>query len=128
MAYIGKSPITGKFQKIDNISSSFNDSTTTFAIQSGGSDVSIESPQQLLISIDGVLQEPQTAYTTSTSGITFTEAPNTNATFFAILLGETGVVNINDITPNDLSVTTAKIAANAVTHVKLAADAVTSSK
>jgi len=124
MAYIGKSPITGKFQKLDDISSGFNDSTTTFAVQSSGSDVIIESAQQLLVSIDGVLQEPTTAYTTSSSGITFTEAPNTNATFFAILLGETGVVNINSVTPNDLSVTTAKIAANAVTHVKLAADAV----
>ena len=85
MAYIGKSPVSGKFQKLDDISSSFNDSTTTFAVQSSGSDVIIESAQQLLVSIDGVLQEPSTAYTTSSSGITFTEAPNTNATFFAIL-------------------------------------------
>ena len=77
MSYLGKSPVTGKFQKLDDISSGFNDSTTTFAVQAGGSDVIIESPQQLLVSIDGVLQEPQSAYTTSTTGITFTEAPNT---------------------------------------------------
>ena len=69
MAYIGKSPITGKFQKLDDISSGFNDSTTTFAVQSSGSDVIIESAQQLLVSIDGVLQEPTTAYTTSPSFI-----------------------------------------------------------
>ena len=122
MAYIGKSPVSGKFQKLDDISSSFNDSTTTFAVQSSGSDVIIESAQQLLVSIDGVLQEPSTAYTTSSSGITFTEAPNTNATFFAILLGETGT--LSTIEPTDLSVTSGKLAANAVIHTKLAADAV----
>ena len=123
MAYIGKSPITGKFQKLDDISSGFNDSTTTFAVQSDGSDVTIASPQQLLVSIDGVLQEPKTAYTTSSSGITFTEAPNTNATFFAILLGETGAATPAS-TIADGSIGATQLAANAVTHVKLAADAV----
>ena len=117
MAYIGKSPITGKFQKLDDISSSFNDSTTTFAVQSGGSDVIINSPNQLLVSIDGVLQEPTSAYTTSISGITFTEAPNTNATFFAILLGETGTSAA--IEPTDLSVTAAKLATDAVETAKI---------
>ena len=86
MAYIGKSPVLGQFQKLDDISSGFNDSTTAFAVQSSGKNVSIESAQNLLVSIDGVLQEPIAAYTTASSTITFTEAPNTNATFFAILI------------------------------------------
>ena len=123
MAYIGKSPVTGKFQKLDDISSGFNDSTTTFAVQSGGADVSIENAQQLLVSIDGVLQEPQTAYTVSSSGITFTEAPNTNATFFAILLGETGAAVPTAVIETG-AIGSTQLAANAVTHVKLAANAV----
>ena len=154
MAYIGKSPVTGKFQKLDDISSGFNDSTTTFAVQSSGTNVQIDSAQQLLVSIDGVLQEPSSAYTTSASSITFTEAPNTNATFFAILLGETGqtsgvpdgsvtapkivtdavetskIKDLNVTTGKiaDLNVTTAKIADTNITSGKIASDAITNLK
>ena len=154
MAYIGKSPVTGKFQKLDDISSGFNDSTTTFAVQSNGTNVQIDNAQQLLVSIDGVLQEPSSAYTTSASSITFTEAPNTNATFFAILLGETGqtsgvpdgsvtapkivtdavetskIKDLNVTTGKiaDLNVTTAKIADTNITSGKIASDAITNLK
>ena len=120
MAYLGTSPLTGKFQKLDDISSGFNDSQTTFTLQSSGVNVEPGSPQQLLVSIDGVLQEPVGAFTLTGSTITFSEAPNTNATFFAILLGETGIVN----TINDGVIDSAKLQANAVIHTKLAADAV----
>jgi len=120
MAYLGTSPLTGKFQKLDDISSGFNDSQTTFTLQSNGVSVDPGSPQQLLVSIDGVLQEPVGAFTLTGSTITFSEAPNTNATFFAILLGETGTFN----TINDGAVSSAKLEANAVIHTKLAADAV----
>ena len=144
MAYIGKSPVTGKFQKLDDISSGFNDSTTTFAVQSSGINVQIDSAQQLLVSIDGVLQEPSSAYTTSASSITFTEAPNTNATFFAILLGETGQTSgvpdgsvtapkivtdaVETAKIKDLNVTTAKIADTNITSGKIASDAITNLK
>ena len=120
MAYLGTSPVTGKFQKLDDISSGFNDSTTAFTLQSSGVNVEPASPQQLFVSVDGVLQEPVGAFTISGSTITFSEAPNTNATFFAILLGETGSVN----TVSDGVISSSKLEANAVIHTKLAADAV----
>lgn len=120
MAYLGTSPLIGKFQKLDDISSGFNDSQTSFTLQSSGVNVEPGSPQQLLVSIDGVLQEPVGAFTLTGSTITFSEAPNTNATFFAILLGETGIVN----TISDGVIDSAKLQANAVIHTKLAADAV----
>ena len=120
MAYLGTSPLTGKFQKLDDISSGFNDSQTAFTLQSSGVNVEPGSPQQLLVSIDGVLQEPVGAFTLTGSTITFSEAPNTNATFFAILLGETGIVN----SVADGAIGSSKLAANAVIHTKLAADAV----
>jgi len=120
MAYLGTSPLTGKFRKLDDISSGFNDSQTSFTLQSNGASVEPGSPQQLLVSIDGVLQEPIGAFTLTGSTITFSEAPNTNATFFAVLLGETGIVN----TVADGAIGSSKLAANAVIHTKLAADAV----
>jgi hypothetical protein len=51
--------------------------------------------------------------------LTFTTAPAANTSFFAVLLGSD---NGGTTTPTDLSVSTSKIAANAVTGAKLASD------
>ena len=124
MAYIGQSPVVGLFKKVDDISSGFNDSTTQFTLASGGVNLSLGAPENLIVSVDGVIQEPGSgkAYTTAGSQITFTEAPNTNATFFAVQLGEVGV---NLVSIQDGSITTAKIKDDAVTTAKIADDAIT---
>jgi len=125
MAYIGQSPVVGLFKKVDDISSGFNDSTTQFTLASGGVNLSLGAPENLIVSVDGVIQEPGTgkAFTTSGSQITFTEAPNTNATFFAVQLGDVGV-NLTSV--QDGSITTAKIADDAITSAKIADDAIIS--
>tara|TARA_R110000851_G_scaffold86998_1_gene189396 strand:- start:897 stop:1937 length:1041 start_codon:yes stop_codon:yes gene_type:complete len=124
MAYIGQSPVVGLFKKVDDISSGFNDSTTQFTLASGGVNLSLGAPENLIVSVDGVIQEPGSgkAYTTAGSQITFTEAPNTNATFFAVQLGEVGV---NLVSIQDGSITTAKIKDDAVTTAKIPDDAIT---
>tara|TARA_R110001592_G_scaffold85420_12_gene252533 strand:+ start:610 stop:1650 length:1041 start_codon:yes stop_codon:yes gene_type:complete len=124
MAYIGQSPVVGLFKKVDDISSGFNDSTTQFTLASGGVNLSLGAPENLIVSVDGVIQEPGSgkAYTTAGSQITFTEAPNTNATFFAVQLGEVGV---NLVSIQDGSITTAKIKDDAVTTAKIQDDAIT---
>ena len=124
MAYIGQSPVVGLFKKVDDISSGFNDSTTQFTLASGGVNLSLGAPENLIVSVDGVIQEPGSgkAYTTAGSQITFTEAPNTNATFFAVQLGEVGV---NLVSIQDGSITTAKIKDDAVTTAKIADYAIT---
>ena len=124
MAYLGTQPTVGSFKRIDDISSSFNDSTTTFNLTSGGDSVIVQSAQSLLVSIDGVLQEPVSAYSTSGGSIVFTEAPNTNATFFAVQLGDPLDIGI----PSDDTVGTGKLRSLAVTEAKLAATAVTNAK
>jgi len=134
MAYLGTQPAVGSFKRLDDISASFNDSTTTFNLTSGGESVVIQSPQTLLVSVDGVLQEPVSAYNATGSSIEFTEAPNTNATFFAIQLGDALSVGVpSDDTVGaaklkDLAVTEGKIAAGSVTNAKLGANAVTQAK
>lgn len=123
MSYIGSSPTSGIFLKLDDISGSFNDSTTSFALTNNS--VAINQSHdalQFIVSVDGVVQEPKTAFNISGGNIVFTEAPNTNATFFAILLGETGV--LNEI--RDGSVTTIKMVANAVTEATIASSNVQS--
>ena len=120
MAYIGQSPSVGEFRKLDDISGLFNDSNTTFALTVNSSSVVPGSEQALLISIDGVLQEPGTAYYLSGTNLVFTAAPNTSSTFFGVQLGSVGQVGV----PTDGTVTTTKLAANAVTLAKIATNAV----
>jgi len=122
------SSITGQQQyKIDDISSSFNGSTTTFNLHHNSIDVALSSALDVTISIGGVLQEPDVAYTvdTSASTITFTEAPETGSTFFGVLKSKTADTNV---TPSDGTVSTAKLAGLAVSTDKLANDSVDSTK
>jgi hypothetical protein len=69
MAYIGVSPVVGEFRKLDDISGQFDNSTSTFNLTVGGSATTAGSAQNLLISIDGIIQEPQAAYTVGGSTV-----------------------------------------------------------
>jgi len=63
MPYIGRGlGPSGAFRILDDVSGSFNGSTTTFALSSGNAALTIGLPQTLVIAVDGVVQEPGTAY------------------------------------------------------------------
>lgn len=81
MAYIGRSPQYGAFEKQALTADS---STTTFTL-----DYTVGSSSSLLVSVAGVHQEPESAYNLATNGtqITFTAAPTTGDTVFIIFLG-----------------------------------------
>ena len=72
---------------LDDISGSFNGSTQTFALASGGVSVLPANAQSLIISLGGVVQEPGADYTVSTTNITFTTAPESALSFSGISLG-----------------------------------------
>lgn len=74
-------------KNIDDISSSFNGSTTTFALTSSSSSVSPTTSQQLIVSLGGIVQNPGQDYYVSGSDIVFTTAPQAGLTFFGIYLG-----------------------------------------
>ena len=101
--------------KIDDISSDFNGSTTTFNLHHNSSDISISSALDVTISIGGVLQEPETAYTVNptASTITFTEAPIAGLDFFGILKSKIADQNV---TPSDGTVTSVKIANDTIVN------------
>ena len=69
MSYIGKQPVIGNFTKLDDLS--FDGSTQAFTMQSGGESVIPLNEQNMLVTISGVVQEPNSAYTVSGSTITF---------------------------------------------------------
>jgi hypothetical protein len=72
---------------LDDISGSFNDSTVQFPLTSGGVAVLPANAQSLIISLGGVVQEPGTDYTVSTTNINFTTAPSPLLSFSGISLG-----------------------------------------
>ena len=109
MSYIGRDLRTGAFRQLDDISSSFNSSTTGFTMQVNSTNVSLGDVNQILLSLGGVIQKPGTDFTISGSTLTFTTAPAANTSFFAILLGSD---NGGTVTPTDDSVTASKIASN----------------
>ena len=49
MGYIGPQPKLGRNREVDDISSSFNGSTTAFTLQVGGANVSPGSANSLLL-------------------------------------------------------------------------------
>ena len=114
MAYIGRSPTYGEVIILKSIESQFNGSTTTFdlirVINSVDNDFYPISSSHLLVSLGGVIQEPDTTGDTgfriSFNQIIFAVAPATNTSCFIISYG-----NVLDIgTPADGTVTSQKIA------------------
>ena len=117
MAYIGRQNLGGAYRQLDDISSSFNSSTTAFTMQVNSTNVSLGDVNQIVLSLGGVVQKPGTDFTISGSTLTFTTAPAANTSFFAILLGSD---NGGTVTPTDSALTTDKIAADQITKAKLA--------
>ena len=90
MAYVGKGPLTGAYQILDDISGSFTGSTAgPFNLTVSGTAVSPETEASVIISVSGVVQQPVSAFTISGSQITFTGNPASTDTFFGIVLGNT---------------------------------------
>ena len=111
MAYIGAEPLPGQNREVDDISSSFNGSTTAFTLQVNGLNVSPETANNILVNIGGVIQNPGTDYTIAASTITFTTAPASGLSFFAIILG----AGINTATVADDTIGPSKLIDTAVT-------------
>ena len=119
MAYIGAEPLPGQNREVDDISSSFNGSTTAFTLQVSSVNVSPESANNIIISLGGVIQNPGTDYTVAASTITFTTAPASGLDFFGLLLG----AGVNTATVADQVITNAKISNTAgIAGSKIAPD------
>ena len=128
MAYIGNSPAnTGNYQIVDDISSSFNGSLTSFALTAGSVAITPAKSGQLLVGVNGVMQEPDDTGTdgfkVSSSNIVFSSAPASGDTFWAVYQGQ--AVDIG--TPSDDVVDTAHIKDNAITTAKIAAGTIIAS-
>jgi len=111
MAYIGAEPAPGQNRAVDDISSSFNGSTTAFTLQVSGVNFSPESANNILVSLGGVMQKPGTDYTIAAATITFTTAPASGLSFWALILGD----GIDTATVADDTIGASKLVDTAVT-------------
>ena len=109
MAYIGKEPIVGNFQKCDAIT--VVNGQATYTLQVSSTNVVPESVNHMLVSLNGILQAPTTSFTVSGSTLTFASNLATGDVIdFVILLG-----NVLDLgTPSDGTVTNAKLASDLI--------------
>ena len=103
MPYIGNDVRSNKdYKTIDDISGSFNGSTTSFALQVGSS-APVPFPkfeEQLLISVGGVIQEPGTGFTLSGTNLVFGSAPASGETFFGVILAGADYLNAGGTFPD----------------------------
>ncbi|MDC3181489.1 hypothetical protein OAT17_00800 [Flavobacteriaceae bacterium] len=114
MPYIGKSPVGGGFHKLDNLTAS---ATDTYALTLGGAAYYPETANQLLVSLNGVIQACQDSFTVSGSNLIFDSAlTSSDSIDFVVALGD--VLGVGSVT--DGAITTAKLGNNAVTDAKLA--------
>ncbi len=106
MGYVGRglNQDGGQYRKLDSIESSFDGSEVNFTLKIDGLEVS-PTAQNLMISLGGVVQEPGTAFSVSGATITFATAPDEDATFFGVLMGEASFIAANTVGSNEMGVT-----------------------
>ncbi len=104
MAYIGKQPVVGNFVKLDAITTS---ATATYNLTNGGVAYFPQTANNCIVSLNGVIQSPTSAYTISGSTIVFSDALTASDSIdFILVLGD--VLSIG--TPSDGTITSAKLA------------------
>lgn len=106
MPFIGKTPETGAFKLIDSITTS---ATDTYALTVQGDHYFPESARNLIVSLNGVTQAPETAYTVSGSHIVFASALTASDVIdYILVIGD--AVDIG--TPSDGTVGNAQLKAS----------------
>ena len=98
MAYIGRQQSSSTFLKLDDISSQFNTSTTTFNLTLGGEAFFAGNPYSLLVSLGGIIQEPISSFTIVENQINFASAPRAGADFFIVVLATTNINPLQTLT------------------------------
>ena len=110
-------------------SPTFNGSIVSYDLRDDTGAASVTSPGQLIVSLNGVIQKPNTGsydaaeegyFLEGTNGIKFATAPPSGSSLFITLIGSATTINV----PGDNSVSSAKIQAGAVATAKIENNAV----
>ena len=100
MPYIGKLPITGNFIKLDNIT--VVNGQAAYTMQKDSVNFSPASANQMLVSLNGIIQNPSSSFTISGSTITFASNLVTGDVInFILVLGD--VLNVGTVSDNTIT-------------------------
>ena len=100
MPYIGRELNRGNYLKLDDISSQFNGSLTTFNLTNGGVAFFPGSSLSILVTLNGVLQESGRDFSIDQSQITFVNPPASGVFFSCVVLGL--ALNFNSVPNNSI--------------------------
>ena len=106
MPFIGTQPEVGGYSVLDALTAS---ATASYTLQLNSVNFSPASANQLLVSLNGVIQKPGSSFTVSGSTLTFSSAlTSSDSIDFILAMGEPLLVG----TPSDATITGSKLASN----------------
>ena len=106
MPFIGTQPEVGGYSVLDALTAS---ATASYTLQKDSANFTPSSANQLLVSLNGVIQKPGSSFTVSGSTLTFSSAlTSSDSIDFIIAMGEPLLIG----TPSDGTVTGSKLANN----------------
>ena len=113
MPFIGTQPEVGGYSVLDALTAS---ATASYTLQLNSANFVPASANQLLVSLNGVIQKPGSSFTISGSTLTFSSAlTSSDSIDFIISMGEPLLVG----TPSDGTITTNKLVNDSVTGAKI---------
>jgi hypothetical protein len=118
MPYLGSTP-NASFSSRTKQDFTANGSTTAFTLSSA-----VASANDIEVFVGNVRQEPTDAYTVNGTTLTMSEAPATGLNFYVVFKQ----LEENSVVPADGTISSAKIAANAVTTAKITNANITQAK
>ena len=114
MPFIGTQPDVGGYSVLDALTAS---ATASYTLQKDSANFVPNTANQLLVSLNGVIQKPGSSFTVSGSTLTFSSAlTSSDSIDFILSMGEPLLVG----TPSAGTVNATQLASNAVTNVKVA--------
>ena len=108
MPYIGKEPVRGSFKTLDTI---VPNGSSSYSLLFNGSAYDPGQAARLIVSVNGVTQAPNIAYTVSGNTITFTAAV-TSSDVIDYIVGMGDVYDVGSV--SDGTITPAKLASTLV--------------
>jgi len=103
MSYLGQTPQVGNFVKLDDISSQFNGSLSSFNTTVSGKSYTVSNPYATIVVANGAILNPGVDYYFSGTTIVFATAPSSSLLghFFVMVYGDvlnTGIPSNNTLT------------------------------
>lgn len=112
MAYLGNTPQTGQYRKMDSLT--FDGTTSTFNITVDGVAFTPPTAYAMMISLNNVILNPDVGFSVSASTISFATPPAALTPFFGLIFGDTLYTG----TPSDATVIDSKIATGTISYDK----------